>query len=148
MAIEIERKFLVKGKFTHLASSSIKIKQFYLTRSPGSTIRIRILESKAVLSVKSKADTGHFARNEWEFEIPVRDADEMIRICLPGMIEKTRYLIPSGRHVYEVDVFHGKNEGLVIAEIELSSELEEFEKPEWLGEEVTGRPEYYNSNLL
>jgi adenylate cyclase len=87
-------------------------------------------------------------RNEWEFPISVSDAKEMLKICLPGKIEKTRYIVPSGRHKFEVDVFHDKNEGLIIAEIELSSENEQFDKPEWLGEEVTGKPEYYNANLI
>jgi len=87
-------------------------------------------------------------RDEWEFEIPFSDAKEMIKLCLPGCIVKTRYHIPSGKHMFEVDVFHGRNDGLIIAEIELVSEDDAFEKPEWLGAEVTGDPAYYNSNLV
>ncbi len=86
-------------------------------------------------------------RDEWEIPVPVSEALEMMKICLPGKIIKTRYLVPFGHHVFEVDVFHDKNEGLIIAELELLSETEQFEKPEWLGEEVTGKPEYYNANL-
>jgi adenylate cyclase len=148
MAIETERKFLVKGSFKHLASKKIAIKQYYLSVNPERTIRIRITDQLAVLTVKSGVFKGSFSRGEWEFEIPHNDAVEMIGISVPGMIEKTRYLIPLGIHTFEVDEFHGKNEGLVIAEIELQSESDEFERPEWLGEEVTGNPEYYNSNLI
>lgn len=148
MAIETERKFLVKGAFEHLASGKISIKQYYLATYPERTVRIRITGEKALLTIKSEVFKGSFSRGEWEFEIPLSDALEMIKISLPGMIEKTRYLIPAGKHIFEVDVFHGKNDGLVIAEIELSSENDEFEKPDWLGEEVTGNPKYYNSNLI
>ena len=148
MAIETERKFLVKGSFEHLASGKKAIKQYYLSVNPERTIRIRITDKRAVLTVKSGVFKESFSRSEWEFEIPLNDAMEMISISIPGMIEKTRFIIPAGKHTFEVDVFHGKNEGLVIAEIELQSESDEFERPEWLGEEVTGNPEYYNSNLI
>jgi adenylate cyclase len=148
MAIETERKFLVKGRFEHLAVKKIKIKQAYLSTSPARIIRLRIADNKGILTIKSKTSEGLLSRNEWEFEIPLNDAGELIKICLPGIIDKTRYHIPAGRHIFEVDVFHGKNEGLVVAEIELLSESEEFERPEWLGEEVTGNPAYYNSNLV
>jgi adenylate cyclase len=148
MAIETERKFLVKGEFKHLAVRNIEIIQYYISIDIVKTIRLRIAGENAFLSIKSRVNERSIARNEWEFPIPVKDAIEMINICLPGKIIKTRYLIPSGRHTFEIDVFHDKNEGLVIAEIELSSEDEKFEKPEWLGEEVTGNPEYYNANLI
>ena len=148
MGLEIERKFLVKGKFEHLAIKKRRIQQAYFLTDPKRIIRLRITENKGVITFKSKLQGGSFSRNEWEFEIPLKDAEEMIKICLPGIIDKTRYYIPAGKHVFEVDLFHGKNEGLVIAEIELSAETEEFEKPVWLGEEVTGKPEYYNSNLI
>ncbi len=148
MAIETERKFLVKGRFKHLAVKKIKIKQAYLSINPGRIIRLRIADNMGILTIKSNTSKGLLSRNEWEFEIPLKDAGELIKICLPGIIDKTRYHIPAGRHIFEVDVFHGKNEGLVVAEIELSSESEEFERPEWLGEEVTGNPAYYNSNLV
>jgi adenylate cyclase len=148
MAIEIERKFLVKGNFEHLAVKKIHIRQGYFSTEPGRTIRLRIAGEKGILTFKTSIKTGSFSRNEWEFEIPAVDAEEMIKLCLPGIIDKTRHYIPSGRHTFEVDIFHGKNAGLVIAEIELSAESEEFERPEWLGEEVTGNPQYYNSNLI
>ena len=111
-------------------------------------MRLRIAGDDAFITVKGRPKGESISRNEWEFHIPVGDAREMMNLCLPGMIEKTRYIIPSGVHCFEVDVFHGKNEGLIIAEIELSDESEEFEKPAWLGEEVTGKPEYYNANLI
>jgi adenylate cyclase len=149
MATEIERKFLVKGEFKHLAVNEISILQTYLTIDPDKTIRLRIADDKAYLTIKNKPKPGKFGRSEWEVEIPVADAREMLSICIPGKIEKTRYIIPSGlKHKWEVDVFHDKNDGLVIAEIELDSEEEAFEKPEWLGDEVTGQREYYNAYLI
>jgi adenylate cyclase len=148
MAIEIERKFLVKGEFRHLAVKEMRIIQTYLTIDPDKSIRLRIVGKTAFLTIKSRMDKQSIARCEWEFPIPLTDAEEITKVCIPGKIIKTRYLIPSGKHTYEVDVFHDKNEGLIIAEIELSSENEKFEIPEWLGEEVTGRPEYYNANLI
>jgi adenylate cyclase len=148
MAFEIERKFLVKGRFRHLAIKNVRIRQSYLSIDPKRTVRLRISGEKAVMTVKSDAPADSFSRMEWEFEIPPVDAEEMMKICIPGKIDKTRYYIPCEKHTYEVDVFHDKNEGLVIAEIELSSEFEVFEKPEWLGEEVTGNPAYNNSNLI
>jgi len=148
MATETERKFLVKGEFRHLAVSEINITQAYLSVNPDKTIRIRIADQNAWLTIKSSLKGKTFAKNEWEFSIPLSEGMELMSICLPGKIVKTRYLIPAGKHTFEVDVFHDKNEGLVIAEIELSSEDEKFLKPDWLGEEVTGKPEYYNSNLI
>jgi len=148
MAKEIERKFLVNGEFRHLADKEIKIIQAYLSTDPARIIRLRICDNTAVLSIKAPVRETVFTRNEWEFEIPVGTASDILEICLPGRIIKTRYKVPFGNHTFEVDQFHGKNEGLTIAEIELSNEEETFEKPAWLGEEVTGRPEYYNSNLI
>jgi adenylate cyclase len=148
MGTEIERKFLVKSSFKHLSVRKIRIKQSYFCIDPERVIRLRITDDKGLLTFKSKPAKGSFTRNEWEFEIPSDEAEEMLDICLPGVIDKTRYIIPSGKHYFEVDEFHGKNEGLVIAEIELSSESEEYERPDWLGEEVTGNPRYYNSNLI
>lgn len=148
MATETERKFLVKGEFIHLAIREIKIIQSYLIKDYEKTIRIRIADDKAYLTIKTRPAENTISRNEWEFQIPVTDAEEMIKICIPGKIVKTRYIIPSGKHKIEVDVFHEKNEGLVIAEIELASDDEEYFKPDWLGEEVTGRPQYYNANLI
>ena len=148
MATETERKFLVRGEFRHLAVKKIKIIQTYLSIDPEKTIRIRISDNKAFLTIKGRPQINTITRNEWEVEIPLADAGEMMHICLPGKVVKTRYLIPSGRHTFEVDVFHEKNEGLIIAEIELNSEDEQFEKPGWLGEEVTGLSKYYNANLI
>lgn len=147
MATEIERKFLVKGEFRHLAVKKIPITQAYLLKDRDKTIRLRIAETMAFLTIKSPMTSETISRSEWEFQIPVQDASEMMKVCLPGKIIKTRFIIPAGRHKFEVDVFHDKNEGLVIAEIELTSEDERFDIPEWLGEEVTGNPNYYNSNL-
>jgi adenylate cyclase len=148
MATETERKFLVKGEFRHLAVNEIKIIQAYLTVDPEKTIRIRVTDEKAYITIKGRPKGTSITRNEWEFPIPESDANEIMKLCRNGKIVKTRYIIPSGAHCFEVDVFHDKNEGLVIAEIELSDEHETFDKPEWLGEEVTGNPSYYNSNLI
>jgi adenylate cyclase len=147
MARETERKFLVKGKFRHLAVSKIEITQCYLLKDRDKTIRLRIAGDEGILTIKSSAPEGTITRGEWEFPVSLVDALDIFSLCLPGKIVKTRYMIPSGGHTFEVDVFHDKNEGLVIAELELESDDEEFEKPEWLGEEVTGRPEYFNSSL-
>jgi adenylate cyclase len=147
MATETERKFLVNGEFRHMAVRQITITQSYLLKDPFKTIRLRITDDKAYITIKTPFTKESIARNEWEFQIPLDDANEIIKICLPGKVSKTRYIIPSGRHTFEVDVFHDKNEGLVIAEIELGSEDEKFEIPDWLGAEVTGNPAYYNSNL-
>lgn len=148
MGKEIERKFLVKGEFRHLAAHHYDIIQRYLSIDPEKTIRIRISGEIALLTIKGRPAENSISRGEWEIPVPLKDAEEMMSICLPGKIVKTRYLIPAGKHKYEVDVFHDKNEGLVIAEIELASESEDYEKPSWLGSEVTGNPEYYNANLI
>ncbi|MGA1976570.1 MAG: CYTH domain-containing protein [Bacteroidales bacterium] len=148
MASETERKFMVAGEFRHLAKSKIEIIQRYLAIDNEMTIRIRISGEKAFLTIKGRPEGKSISRNEWEYPVPMSDAVEIMKICLPGKIEKTRFLVPEGDHTFEVDVFHGRNEGLVIAEIELQSEAEQFIKPEWLGEEVTGKPEYYNANLI
>jgi adenylate cyclase len=148
MATETERKYLVKAEFRHLSVKEIEIIQGYLSIDPDKTIRLRIANDKAFLTIKTRPKKNSFTRNEWEVPVPVADADEMMSLCLPGRVVKTRYLVPSGQHTFEVDVFHEKNEGLIIAEIELISEDEYFERPEWLGEEVTGKPQYYNVNLI
>jgi len=148
MATETERKFLVKGEFKHLSVGSAEITQRYIVIGPDKTIRLRIADEKAFLTIKSRMSQESLTHNEWEFSIPLADAIGMTVICLPGKIVKTRYYIPSGLHTFEVDVFHDKNEGLIIAEIELRSEDEQFEKPEWLGSEVTGQAGYYNANLI
>lgn len=148
MGKEIERKFLVKGPFRHLAVREIKVVQTYLSIDEQTTIRLRTADDKAYLTIKGRAVENSITRGEWEFPIPVQDCLEMMKICLPGKIVKTRYLVPEGQHTWEVDVFHDKNEGLIIAELEIQSETEQFERPSWLGEEVTGQPGYYNANLI
>lgn len=148
MGKEIERKFLVKGEFKFLAVKEISITQAYLSVDPARTIRLRIADNEAHLTIKTTLNLKTFTRNEWEIAIPVSIANEIMESCLPGRIVKTRYIVPYRNHTFEVDVFHGRNKGLVIAEIELSNEKQKFIKPDWLGEEVTGNPEYYNSNLI
>ena len=145
---EIERKFLVAGDFHGEVSGASRIKQGFLSRVPGRTVRVRVRDDKGYLTVKGPAQG--LTRFEWEKEIPAEEAGLLLRLCEPGMIDKTRYLVPStdGRHTWEVDEFHGDNEGLVVAEIELSSEDEAFERPAWLGAEVTGDRRYYNSCLI
>lgn len=148
MATEIERKFLVRGEFKKYSVKNLEIIQGYLSVDPARIIRLRISDNRAILSVKAPAGENGFSRYEWEFEIPLKEASEILKVCLPEIIRKTRYLVPFSNHTFEVDIFHGRNEELIIAELELTSEDEFFEKPEWLGEEVTGKPEYYNSNLI
>ena len=146
---EIERKFLVlSDAFQAEATSSMEIRQGYLCKDPDKTIRIRIRDTQAFLTIKSGKLRAGLAKFEWEKEIALADAEELMSLCLPGAIEKTRYIIPcaNGRK-WEVDVFHGRLEGRVLAEIELGSEDEAFVRPEWLGEEVTGLPQCYNANM-
>ena len=146
---EIERKFLVKSDaFMAQATHHYEIEQGYLCKEPGKTIRVRIRDAQAFLTIKSGKLREGLAKFEWDREIEVEDAQELMKLCLPGTIQKTRYIIPANIHsVWEVDVFHGRKEGLVLAEIELEDENETFDKPEWLGEEVTGQPQYYNANM-
>ena len=149
MAQEIERKFLVKdSSFKELAFSSSRIAQGYICSSRGRTVRVRIRDEKGYLTIKGPAGENGLSRYEWEKEIPLDEAQELMTLCEQGMIDKTRYLVQSGNHVFEVDEFYGENEGLVVAEVELSSENESFEKPDFIGEEVTGIAKYYNSFLM
>jgi len=145
--IEIERKFLIKGDFLPFVTKRERIVQAYLCSSKERTARVRIKEEKAYITIKGPSNENEFSRAEFEYEIPVEDATEMLKICKPGFIEKVRHYVPYGSHTYEVDVFHGANEGLVFAELELESETEDFLKPDWLGEEVTGDIRYYNSYI-
>lgn len=146
--IEIERKFLVKGDFKSEAYEKVRICQGYLCTT-GRTVRVRTWGATAFLTIKGPSDAAGLSRFEWEKEIPVEDALQLLKIAEPGIIDKTRYLIKNsdGIHTWEVDEFHGDNEGLIVAEVELGSEDEKFAKPEWLGEEVTGDRRYYNSHL-
>lgn len=146
MALEIERKYLVKdSSFVALATSATSIRQGYLSRDADATVRVRIKGEKAFLTVKTR-NLG-CVRSEFEYEVPVADADAMMAACKGLVIDKTRYVVPSGGYLWEVDVFHGALEGVVVAEIELPSEDAEFSIPPFVGEEVTGKPEYYNSNI-
>jgi adenylate cyclase len=146
--MEIERKFLVKGEFKNLAKKKTLIRQGYLSSVPERTVRIRVKGESGFITVKGKSNASGLSRFEWEKEIPLCEAEELLGICEPGIIEKTRYLVQSGEHTYEVDEFYGVNEGLIIAELELKSEDETFFKPEWLGDEVTGDKRYYNAYLV
>ena len=148
MAQEIERKFLVKGDFKPEIVKATRITQGYLSSVPERTVRVRIKGDKGYLTVKGIGSNSGASRYEWEKEIPVAEIDELLKICEPGVIDKTRFLIPAGSHTFEVDEFYGENEGLIVAEIELTSEDESFLKPAWLGEEVTGDPRFYNSMLM
>lgn len=148
MAIEIERKFLVKGEFKSFAIEKIKIVQSYISSVPEHTVRVRIKGEKGFITIKGISSTTGVSRYEWEKEIPVSEVNELLELCEPGVIDKTRFIVPEPSGLkFEVDEFYGDNEGLIIAEIELPSEDHPFEKPEWLGEEVTGIAKYYNSKL-
>ncbi|MBQ2534821.1 MAG: CYTH domain-containing protein, partial [Prevotella sp.] len=142
---EIERKFLVKrdGAFKKMASSQSAIAQGYMNVE-SATVRIRLRDEKAYLTIKGPSRDGGLSRYEFEREIPIEDAREMLKLCKGGLVEKTRYLVPYEGHTFEVDEFKGANEGLLFAEVELKSEDEPFEKPEWLGPEVTGDRHFYN----
>jgi len=145
---EIERKFLVIGDFKLLAIKEYNIMQGFLSTNPERTVRVRIRDKKAFLTIKGIGNESGLTRYEWEKEIKLTEAKELLKICEPSIIDKTRYIIPANENLfYEVDVFHGENQGLIIAEIELATEETVFEKPNWLGEEVTGVTRYYNSML-
>jgi adenylate cyclase len=146
--IEIERKFLVTSDaFKSQAHSKHNIAQGYLNSNPERTVRVRIKGEKGFLTIKGKGNEGGMTRFEWEKEIPVEEALLLLNLCEGGKIDKIRFEIKVGNHTFEVDEFFGENEGLIIAEIELSSENETFEKPNWLGEEVTNDERYYNAYL-
>lgn len=150
MATEIERKFLVSGEFKSLAVKALPISQAYLASTSRCTVRVRTKGDRGFITIKGKSDAAGMSRFEWEKEIPAEEAEALMLLGDARRISKTRYLIPNtdGKHTWEVDEFYGDNEGLVMAEIELSSEDEPFDKPSWLGEEVTGDRRYYNSHLL
>lgn len=148
MAQEIERKFLVEGDYKSSAIKQSRIIQAYLISAPERSARVRINGDKGYITIKGPESRSGMSRFEWEKEIPLSEAEELLRICEPGAIDKTRYQVPAGKHTFEVDEFHGDNQGLVVAELELGSEDEEFERPEWLGEELTGDIKYFNSMLI
>ena len=150
MGMEIERKFLVIGDdFRRQAYASDRIKQGYICSGHGRTVRVRLRGSRGYLTIKGPSIEGGLSRFEFETEISCDDANEMFKLCEPGIIDKTRYLVksPDGRHVFEVDEFYGDNEGLIMAEVELGSADESFEKPDFIGMEVTGDRRYYNGHL-
>ena len=148
MHVETERKFLVRdSSWKASAVSAIPMVQGYIAHDAGNTVRVRILGDKGILTVKGPSVNG-MSRLEWEKEIPLEDARDLIRLCHGGIIDKTRYIVPAGGGLrFEVDEFHGDNAPLVMAEIELPSEDFPYERPQWLGEEVTGDKRYYNSWL-
>ncbi|MFV0418822.1 MAG: CYTH domain-containing protein [Dysgonomonas sp.] len=148
MALEIERKFLVTGQFKLYAFAQEEIVQGYLSSVPERTVRIRIKAGEAYITVKGEGNESGVSRYEWEKKIAVSDARELLKLCEPGIIDKIRFYIKVGKHTFEVDEFYGENEGLIIAEVELSDETELFERPGWLGDEVTGDERYYNSSLI
>jgi len=149
MGNEIERKFLVKGDYKPFATKEIKIIQGFLSTVPERTVRVRIKGDKGYLTVKGIGSVSGASRFEWEKEITVEDAKSLLEICEPGIIDKTRFIVPEESGLkFEVDEFYGDNEGLTVAEIELPAEDHPFEKPNWLGEEVTGDVRYFNSMLM
>lgn len=146
--VEIERKFLVKSDgYKSEAYKKARLVQGYLNSDPERTVRIRVNGEKAFITIKGKSNESGISRFEWEKEIPLNEAEKLLKLCEPGIIEKVRFLVKNGKHVFEVDEFQKENSGLVIAEIELNSEEESFDIPEWLGEDVTGDNRYYNSQL-
>jgi CYTH domain-containing protein len=147
MKEEIERKFLVRGDFSRAVARRDRIVQGYLCADAERTVRVRLCGEKGYLTIKSASNARGWSRYEFEQAIAGEDAEELLTLCLPGVIDKVRHWIPAGEHTWEVDVFHGENEGLVVAEIELASEEDVFELPDWVGEEVTGDPAYYNAML-
>lgn len=144
---EIERKFLVKGDFKLYSDCCQRIVQGYMCSDSRRTVRVRIYGDKGYIAVKGRNRDGGLARFEWEKEISLHEAEALLGLCEPGIIEKYRYLVQFGGHVFEVDEFQGDNDGLIIAEVELASEDEVFMRPDWLGEEVTGDRRFYNSYL-
>ena len=158
--MEIERKYLVTSDcYKELAVARYHIRQGYISREKTGTVRVRITDDKAYLTIKGKPTAGHFARYEWEKEIDVQEAEELMKLCQGTVIDKTRWIVPAEtvdnlqltvdnlQLIWEVDEFHGKHEGLVVAEIELDNEEQSFEIPDFIGDEVTHDPRYYNANM-
>ncbi len=148
MGLEIERKYLVvNDKWKPFVERESRLKQGYLAAQPALTVRVRIAGEQALLTIKG--DTKGISRLEYEYPIPLSDAREMFeRLVDDGVIDKTRYRVRCGEHLWDLDLFHGDNAGLILAEIELASETEAFQLPDWVGEEVTRDPRYYNANLI
>ena len=148
MAQEIERKFLVIGDFKSQAFEQSRIVQGYISSARGRTVRVRIRNGRGYLTIKGASNQSGTSRYEWEKELSLHEAEELMKLCEPGVIDKTRYLVRSGKHIFEVDEFYGENEGLIVAEVELNAEDEAFVKPSFIGQEVTGDVRYYNSQLM
>ena len=148
MAQEIERKFLVIGDFKSQAFEQSRVVQGYISSARGRTVRVRIRNGRGYLTIKGAANESGTSRYEWEKELSLHEAEELMKLCEPGVIDKTRYLVRSGEHIFEVDEFYGENEGLIVAEVELNAEDEAFVKPSFIGQEVTGDVRYYNSQLM
>ena len=147
MNLEIERKFLVIAEFKHLASKSYRVTQAYLSSVPERTVRIRIKGDKGFITIKGKSNALGLSRYEWEKEIPLNEAHELLKLCEPGMIDKIRYEVVFENQIFEIDEFQGENKGLTIAELELESEDATYSLPNFLGLEVTADKRYYNSQL-
>ena len=146
--MEIERKFMVRGNdYKSLAYASDRIKQGYICSGHGRTVRVRLRGGRGYLTIKGPSVDGGLSRYEFEKEITVEEAEQLFRLCEPGIIDKTRFLVKCGNHTFEVDEFYGENEGLVMAEVELQSPDEPFERPAFLGLEVTGDRRFYNGHL-
>ena len=146
--IEIERKYLVTSlDFKKESYAQNEIAQGYLNSNPERTVRIRIKGEKSYITIKGITNETGISRMEWEKEIPTDEAKSLLKLCEKGIIEKTRYEVKSSNHIIEIDVFHGDNDGLIMAEVELKDENETIKKPNWLGTEVTGDKRYYNSYL-
>lgn len=149
MPLEIERKFLVRSDaYKAEAFRSTRIRQGYLSSLPGRSVRLRVRGNKGFITIKGRSNASGTTRFEWEKEIPLAEAEELMLLCEEGVIDKTRYEVRNGKFIFEVDEFYGANAGLVVAEIELTDESDAFDKPAWLGEEVTGDRKYYNSALV
>lgn len=149
MSLEIERKFLVKNDdFKKEAHQKKRIQQGYLNTDKSRTVRIRIADEKAFITIKGKSNVSGTTRFEWEKEINKKEAEQLLALCERPIIDKTRFFVKAGHHIFEIDEFYGDNQDLIVAEIELNSENESFQKPLWLGKEVTGNKKYYNSSLI
>ncbi|WP_338732383.1 CYTH domain-containing protein [Mangrovimonas cancribranchiae] len=146
--IEIERKFLViSNAFKAEATSQTKIKQGFLNTDPERTVRVRLKGNHGFLTVKGKSTNDGTSRFEWETQIGKTEAENLLKLCEKGIVDKTRYEVVVENHTFEIDVFSGDNDGLIVAEVELNHVTEVFKKPLWLGDEVTGQSKYYNSQL-
>ncbi len=145
--VEIERKYLVVGDFHHLVTKSYRIRQGYLNADPERTVRLRLMEDRAFMTVKGKSFDGGLSRFEWEKEIEVQEAESLLKLCEAYPVDKVRHVVLYENQKFEVDVFYGLNEGLVLAEIELLAPDQQVVLPDWIGEEVTGDARYYNASI-